>query len=145
MITPRPSSGHTRSKPGFPMTPFLGVEPVLYNDQVNSRGCDVSVCDVFYVTRMNCWKEIMCLVACVLRNQPPVWPGPYMEITRDFSILIIDHTQVCLYVCMSMNACLSVLSLCYLYVSVAVCQVFRVLHHCFLEQKTYHSNLPSYR
>ena len=33
-ITPRPSSENTKPKAGFPMTPFFGVDPVLYSDEV---------------------------------------------------------------------------------------------------------------
>ena len=33
-ITPRPSSDDTKPKAGYPMTPFFGVDPVLYNDEV---------------------------------------------------------------------------------------------------------------
>ena len=33
-ITPRPSSDHTQPKAGYPMTPFFGVDPVLYSDEV---------------------------------------------------------------------------------------------------------------
>ena len=34
MITPRPSPNDSTPKPGFPMTPFFGVEPVLISDDV---------------------------------------------------------------------------------------------------------------
>ena len=33
-ITPRPSSDNTTPKAGYPMTPFYGVDPVLYSDEV---------------------------------------------------------------------------------------------------------------
>lgn len=32
-ITPRPSSDHSKPKPGFPMSPFFGIEPVLYSKE----------------------------------------------------------------------------------------------------------------
>lgn len=34
MITPRPSTTDSTPKPGYPMTPFFGVEPVLMSDAV---------------------------------------------------------------------------------------------------------------
>ena len=34
MITPRPSPPDHTPKPGFPMTPFFGIEPVLVDDKV---------------------------------------------------------------------------------------------------------------
>ena len=34
MITPRPSSDDSTPKPGFPMTPFFSIEPVLMSDDV---------------------------------------------------------------------------------------------------------------
>ena len=63
MITPRPSSGHTHPKPGFPMTPFLGVEPVLYSEQV-SRGI---LC--VYVCVCVCMCVCMCVCVCVCEGQ----------------------------------------------------------------------------
>ena len=33
-ITPRPSSENSKPKAGYPMTPFFGVDPVLYSDEV---------------------------------------------------------------------------------------------------------------
>ena len=33
-ITPRPASDHSKPKPGFPMSPFFGIEPVLYSKEV---------------------------------------------------------------------------------------------------------------
>ena len=33
-ITPWPSTDNTKPKAGFPMTPFFGVDPVLYSDEV---------------------------------------------------------------------------------------------------------------
>ena len=35
MITPRPAPNNSIPKPGFPMIPFFGVEPVLMNDKVS--------------------------------------------------------------------------------------------------------------
>ena len=36
MITPRPSSNSLVPKPGFPMIPFFGIDPVLLDDDVRS-------------------------------------------------------------------------------------------------------------
>ena len=36
MITPRPSSNNLTPKPGFPMNPFFGIEPVLMTDKVRN-------------------------------------------------------------------------------------------------------------
>ena len=41
MITPRPSPDDSTPKPGFPMRPFFGIDPVLVDDKVS--GC-VHVC-----------------------------------------------------------------------------------------------------
>lgn len=35
MITPRPSPDDSTPKPGFPMRPFFGVDPVLVDDKVS--------------------------------------------------------------------------------------------------------------
>lgn len=34
MITPRPAPNDSTPKPGFPMIPFFGIEPVLMSDDV---------------------------------------------------------------------------------------------------------------
>ena len=34
MITPRPSPDNSTPKPGFPMRPFFGIDPVLVDDKV---------------------------------------------------------------------------------------------------------------
>ena len=34
MITPRPSPDDFTPKPGFPMRPFFGIDPVLVDDKV---------------------------------------------------------------------------------------------------------------
>ena len=34
MITPRPSPDDSTPKPGFPMRPFFGIDPVLVDDKV---------------------------------------------------------------------------------------------------------------
>ena len=34
MITPRPSPNNITPKPGFPMRPFFGIDPVLMNEEV---------------------------------------------------------------------------------------------------------------
>ena len=34
MISPRPSPDNSTPKPGYPMLPFFGVEPVLLDDEV---------------------------------------------------------------------------------------------------------------
>ena len=36
MITPRPSTTDTVPKPGYPMTPFFGIEPVLVDEHVST-------------------------------------------------------------------------------------------------------------
>ena len=42
-IAPRPSPNNQTPKPGFPMRPFFGIEPVLVDEEVNcvctSLGC----------------------------------------------------------------------------------------------------------
>lgn len=35
MIAPRPSSDNTTPKPGFPMQPFWGIDPVLMSNNVS--------------------------------------------------------------------------------------------------------------
>ena len=35
MITPRPSPDNSTPKPGFPMRPFFGIDPVLVDDKVH--------------------------------------------------------------------------------------------------------------
>ena len=35
MITPRPSPDDSTPKPGFPMRPFFGIDPVLVDDKVS--------------------------------------------------------------------------------------------------------------
>ena len=37
MIAPRPSADDRTPKPGFPMRPFFGVEPVLMDEKVLSQ------------------------------------------------------------------------------------------------------------
>ncbi len=40
MITPRPSPNDATPKPGYPMRPFFGVDPVLLDDKVGNHGYD---------------------------------------------------------------------------------------------------------
>lgn len=35
MIAPRPSSTHSTPKPGYPMSPFFGIDPLLVDDNVS--------------------------------------------------------------------------------------------------------------
>ena len=35
MITPRPGPSNSIPKPGFPMIPFFGIEPVLMTEDVS--------------------------------------------------------------------------------------------------------------
>ena len=39
MITPRPSPNDHTPKPGFPMRPFFGIEPVLVDEKVYMYTC----------------------------------------------------------------------------------------------------------
>ena len=53
MITPRPSPDNSTPKPGFPMTPFFGIDPVLMDDYVRPIGLNYlqfynCYCCIFY-------------------------------------------------------------------------------------------------
>ena len=43
MLSPRPGPEGSVVKPGFPMRPFYGIEPVLMSDDVRDD-CSLSVC-----------------------------------------------------------------------------------------------------
>ena len=52
MITPRPSTNNLTPKPGFPMNPFFGIEPVLMTDTVRTdshRSPSVSHCITLFI------------------------------------------------------------------------------------------------
>ena len=37
MISPRPSPDNSTPKPGFPMRPFFGIDPVIVDDKVGDQ------------------------------------------------------------------------------------------------------------
>ena len=57
MITPRPSPDNSTPKPGFPMRPFFGIDPVLVDDKV----CMLR--DLWHILIL-LYDELLSLICC---------------------------------------------------------------------------------
>ena len=94
MITPRPSSNNLTPKPGFPMNPFFGIEPVLMTDKVRNIPLSLSYCLTLHPLRGRRLMVTMCQVTCVYADPGPQWLGPYMVTIRSTRIPTLLHTLV---------------------------------------------------
>lgn len=69
LLAPRPAPDNHTPKPGFPMRPFYGIQPLLVDDKVRERKCTGKSCRPGQALSS---KVTPCL--CLLLPPPPLSP-----------------------------------------------------------------------